>query len=183
VSAALVPGDAFISSNAPERHVTEGPAPPHDGKHLDGLVARIATGDRSAFQSLYALLAMRVWRDASRLMPHAADSQAVTRSTFVEVWHLARHHLDDGGLHTDAWIAAISAQKIEERLRALDTPHLVREDYDRHTYREFAAMIGAGRTAAELTAGQSRMGPLRAPESTAGAEAAEYSRRHDTEQA
>jgi DNA-directed RNA polymerase specialized sigma24 family protein len=120
-------------------------------KHLHDLVVRIATGDRSAFRSLYAFLAMRVWRDASRLMPHPIDSQAVTRSTFVEVWHLARYHLDDGG-DTDAWIAAITAQKVEERLRATDTPGLAREDYDRHTYREFAAMIGAGRPAAELAA-------------------------------
>jgi hypothetical protein len=136
----------------------------HDGDHVHDLVALIAAGDRTAFQSLYALLAMRVWRDVSRTMPHAVDSQAVTRSTFVEIWHLARHHVDDGGLHTDAWIAAITAHKIEERLRTLGAPSLVREDYDRHTYREFAAMIGAGRTTAGLAAGESRGGPMPARE-------------------
>jgi DNA-directed RNA polymerase specialized sigma24 family protein len=121
------------------------------GTHVHDLVALIATGDRSAFQSLYALLAMRVRRDASRSMPRAVDSQAVTRSTFVEVWHLARHHVDDGGLNTDAWIAAITAHKIEERLRGLDNPSLVREDYDRHTYREFAAMMAAVESATTMT--------------------------------
>jgi DNA-directed RNA polymerase specialized sigma24 family protein len=133
--------------------------------HVHDLVARIATGDRSAFRSLYAFLAMRVWRDASRLMPHPVDSQAITRSTFVEVWHLARHHVDDGGLDTDAWIAAITAHEVEERLRGRDTASVVRGDYDRHTYREFAAMFGAGRTAAELAAGESRPGPSPVPES------------------
>ena len=136
----------------------------HSGNHIHDLVARIATGDRSAFQSLYAFLAMRVWREASRSMPDPADSRAITRSTFVEVWHLARHHLDDGELHSDAWIAAITAYKIEERLSASGAPSLVREEFDRHTYREFAAMIGAGRTPAELTAGDSREGPVPAPQ-------------------
>jgi DNA-directed RNA polymerase specialized sigma24 family protein len=115
-------------------------------------VARIATGDRSAIHTLYAFLAMRVWRDASRLMPHPADSQVITRSTFVAVWHLAKHHVDGGGLDTDAWIAGITAHQVDERLRAVDTVSVVRADDDRHTYREFAALFGAGRTAAELAA-------------------------------
>ena len=114
-------------------------------RRLHYLVARIADGDRSAFRTLYASLAMQVWRDVSRSMPYPVDSQAVTRSTFVEVWHLARYHLDDGGTDTDAWIAAITVQKVAERLRA----GLAREDYDRHTYREFAVIIGAGRPATE----------------------------------
>jgi hypothetical protein len=56
------------------------------------------------------------------------------------------------------------AHKIEERFRTLDVPSLVREDYDRHTYREFAAMMGASRTAAGLAAGESRAGPMPAQE-------------------
>jgi DNA-directed RNA polymerase specialized sigma24 family protein len=140
------------AANAPERHVTQKSAPAHGSTHVHDLVTRIAAGDRSAIRTLYAFLAMRVWRDASRLMPHLVDSQAITRSTFVAVWHLARHHVDGGGLDTDAWIAAITAHKVEERLRATDTPLVVREDDDRDTYREFAAMFGGGRTGAELAA-------------------------------
>jgi DNA-directed RNA polymerase specialized sigma24 family protein len=113
-------------------------------RHLHDLVVGIAAGDRSAFRTLYANLAMQVWRDVSRSMPQPVDSQAVTRSTFIDVWHLARYHLDDdGGTDTVAWIAAIAAQKVEQRLRA----GVARGDYDRHTYREFATLIGAGRTA------------------------------------
>jgi DNA-directed RNA polymerase specialized sigma24 family protein len=117
--------------------------------HLHDLVARIATGDHLAFRSLYALLAMRVWRDASRLMRHPTDTQAVTRSTFVEVWRLARHHLDDGGPDTADWIAEITAQQVEERLRSIGTLSQALDDYDRHTYRTFAAMIGARGTRSE----------------------------------
>jgi uncharacterized protein (DUF1684 family) len=111
---------------------------------LHDYVARIATGDRTAFRGLYAFLAMRVWRDAIRVLPHPVDARAVTRSTFVEVWHLAGHHLDDAGLDTRTWIAAITARRVEDRLRASDTPCLLRDDYDRHTHRELAALLGAG---------------------------------------
>jgi DNA-directed RNA polymerase specialized sigma24 family protein len=110
--------------------------------HLPGLVARIATGDRSAFRCLYEVLAARVWREAGRLLSDPVDAQAATRSTFVEVWHLARYHVDDSELETDAWIAAITTHHVEERLRSIGRPNLVRNDHDRHTSREFAAMIG-----------------------------------------
>lgn len=111
---------------------------------LHDLVARIAAGDRTAFRCLYAFLARRVWRDAIRAMPYPVDARAVTRSTFVEVWHLAGHHLDDAGLDTRTWIAAITARRVDDRLRASLTPCLLRDDYDRHTHRELAALLGAG---------------------------------------
>ena len=117
----------------------------HGSKQLHDLVVGIAAGDRSAFRVLYASLAMHVWRDVNRTLPQPVDSQAVTRSTFVEVWHLARYHLADGGTDTAAWIAAITAQKVKDRLGAGPA----RSDYDRHIYREFAAIVGTRRTAAE----------------------------------
>jgi hypothetical protein len=148
MDAALVPGGGSYRY-APEFHMTEKPLSAHEctavsNSYLRDHVARIATGDRTAFRCLYALLAMRVWRDASRQLPSATDSQAVTRSTFVEVWHLASHHLHDTGLDAGAWIAAITANHVDERLRSAGRPSLLREDHDRHTYREFATMIGAG---------------------------------------
>ena len=148
INAALVLGGASMplhrSAHVTEKSVsTRADTPAHGDNHLPDLLARIATGDRSAFRCLYEVRAMRVWREASRSLPHPADSQAVTRSTFVEVWHLASHHLDDSELETDAWIAAITVHHVDERLRSIGRPSLVRDDYDRHTYREFAAMIGA----------------------------------------
>lgn len=104
--------------------------------HLRSLVVRVAGGDGSAFRTLYSCRAMQVWRDVSRSMPHPIDAQAVTRSTFIEVWHMARHHLD-GDADTDVWIGEITARKVEERLRAGPA----RGDDDRHMYREFAALI------------------------------------------
>jgi DNA-directed RNA polymerase specialized sigma24 family protein len=111
---------------------------------LDLLVDRIATGDRAAFRCLYAFLATRVWRDAVRVLAHPADARAVTRSTFVEVWHLARHHLDHTRTDTRTWISEITARQVHERLRAPDAPCPILRDHDHSVHRELVALLGAG---------------------------------------
>jgi DNA-directed RNA polymerase specialized sigma24 family protein len=113
----------------------------HD--RLRTLVTRVATGDRAAFRTLYAFLAMRVWRDAIRLLP-PVDARAVTRSTFVEIWHLAGHHLDHEGRETRAWILSIAARHAEDRIRAAGGQSFPCDDHDDHTQRELAAMLGSG---------------------------------------
>ncbi len=130
----------MIEALAPARTATTA----NGGDRLHELVARIATGDRAAFRCLYAFLAMPVWREAVRALPQPADARAVTRSTFVEVWHLAGHHVDHSGIDTRAWIAAIAARRVDDRLRTSTTPCPVLGDYDSHTHRELAALLGAG---------------------------------------
>jgi DNA-directed RNA polymerase specialized sigma24 family protein len=120
-----------------------------DSDRLHDLVVRIATGDRAAFRCLYGLLAMRVWRHALRALSHPVDARAVTRSTFVEVWHLAGHHGDHSRQDIRSWIATITARHVDSRLRAVDTPCLLGDYYDRHTHLELAALLGAGERGGE----------------------------------
>jgi DNA-directed RNA polymerase specialized sigma24 family protein len=108
------------------------------------LIDRIAAGDRAAFRSLYAFLAVRILRDAIRELPHAADARAVTWSTFAEVWHLAGDHVGQSRVDTRVWIATIAARRIEERLRNSDPQRATLDDYDSHVHRELAALLGAG---------------------------------------
>jgi DNA-directed RNA polymerase specialized sigma24 family protein len=108
------------------------------------LVTGVAAGDRAAFRCLYAFLAMRVWRTAVQALPDQLHVPAVTRSTFVELWHLAR---SDGGrsqADTRDWVAAIADRQIDDRLRTLHAPCPFFGDYDRHVHRELAALLGAG---------------------------------------
>lgn len=106
------------------------------------LVDRIAAGDRVAFRRLYTLLAMRVWRDAVRALPRALDARAVMRSTFVEVWHMARYHVDEVGIDSCTWIAAITERRANERIRTTDTTYPLLDDHDGHTLRELSALLG-----------------------------------------
>jgi hypothetical protein len=118
--------------------------PAHTDGHLRELVVRIADGDRAAFRDLYGRLASQVWQDTLTDMTRTADARAVTRLTFVEVWHLAARHVHDPALDTHTWIAAIAARHADERLRTEGTAGAVRAEYDRHTHRELVALLGVG---------------------------------------
>jgi DNA-directed RNA polymerase specialized sigma24 family protein len=118
--------------------------PLHDDR-LHVLVTRVAAGDRTAFRTLYAFLAMRVWHDAIRLLP-PVDARAVTRSTFVEIWHLAGHHRDHRAPETRAWILKITARRIDDRIRFAGAQCLHRDGHDRHTHRELATLLGNGQS-------------------------------------
>jgi DNA-directed RNA polymerase specialized sigma24 family protein len=110
---------------------------------LRTLVTRIAGGDRAAFRTVYAFLVMRVWRDSLRLLP-PADARAVTRSTFVEIWHLARHHLDHDERTLCAWVQEIVARYIEDRCRTANGARPLQRAYDHHTHRELISLLGTG---------------------------------------
>jgi len=112
--------------------------------HLDTLIARTAAGDRAAFRCLYAFLVMSVWGAAARGLNDPAEAAAVARSTFVEVWHLARHHHNDDP-HTDprAWLMAITAGRVQDRTRILTGPGV--DDYDADVHRELRDLLGPGR--------------------------------------
>lgn len=124
------------------------PRPAVDGDRLDLLVGRIAVRERAAFRCLYASLALPVWCDAPQALPNPADARAVTRSTFVEVWHLARHHVGQSCVDTRIWIAAITARQADDRRSCPGTLGWLRDDYDGHVRRELAALLrpaGQGR--------------------------------------
>jgi len=123
----------------------ETPAPavrlPHAGQSLRHLVDRISAGDRAAFRRLYATFSKRVWRSAVLALPQPRHAQAVTRATFLEVWHLAGHHVNQPPVKLRVWIAAVTTRHISERIRTLDTPHMLLDEYDRHVHCELVDLL------------------------------------------
>lgn len=109
---------------------------------LRDLVVRVAAGDRPAFRTLYGLLAPRVWGEAVRLLP-PGDARAVTRATFVEVWRLARHHLDDE-TGVCAWVLGITARRVDDRIRLVGEPSPHRDSHDCQMHCELVALLGPG---------------------------------------
>ncbi len=137
-------------------------APAIEGDRLDGLISRVAGGDRAAFRCLYAFMAMRVWHIAMAARLSRADAVAVVRSTFVEVWHVA-----GAAFRYDArdWMTAVASVRVNDRLSVLDVdarranpvgaaesagrqhrrPDVA--DHDAHIHRELTALLGtAGAT-------------------------------------
>jgi len=106
------------------------------------LVDRIAVGDRAAFRSLYALLSRRIWRAAVKALSCPVDARAATRSTFVEVWRMARYHTNEPVSDLHEWVAAVAAGQIGDRLRTLDAPRAFLHDYDRHVHCELTELLG-----------------------------------------
>ena len=123
--AALVPGGRPIKCSTTERTaMTELqkstgaiPAPATERDRLDGLISRVAGGDRAAFRRMYAFMAMRVWHVAMEARLSRTDGVAVVRSTFVEVWHMA-----GAAFRYDArdWMTAVASVRVNDRLSILD---------------------------------------------------------------
>jgi DNA-directed RNA polymerase specialized sigma24 family protein len=113
--------------------------------HIGALVTRTAVHDRMAFRRLYAFLAMSVWHMAAHRLPNPHDAAAVTRSTFVEVWHLARHCRTDAGGDARAWVTAIAAGRVDDRTRIRTGPGIAVDDYDARIRRELRDLLGRGR--------------------------------------
>jgi hypothetical protein len=127
---------------------------------FDQVISRIAAGDRAAFRSLYAFMAMRVWQIVHDTQLGPANVRAVIRSTFVEVWHsagaAARYDARD-------WLATIAHRRVNDRLRLIaatgraavapaqaglaadaenESPTVA--DYDTGVRRELAVLLGTG---------------------------------------
>jgi len=151
-------GTAMIELAAPPARATAAPTVDHD--RLDHVISLVAAGDRAAFRRLYAFMAMRVWHIVAEAPLGPADAVAVTRSTFVEVWHSAR-----AATHYDArdWMATVTTGRVNDRLHRVDASgrHRVHPaepgvgadrryqpptvvDRDAHDHRELTALLGAG---------------------------------------
>jgi len=117
---------------------------------LGRLVCRIAVGDRSAFRHLYGFLALSVWHAATERLPDPADALAVTRATFLDIWHLARYH-DPYREHVRDWIASIIEGRAGDRRHAERYP--LADVYDNHVRLQLADLFGAGRATVRVGRG------------------------------
>jgi RNA polymerase sigma-70 factor, ECF subfamily len=86
-----------------------------EGDRIRDLMQRYAEGDESAFASLYALVAPRLYRFCRRLTSHGADADDLLQETFLRL-HRARATYKPGAnvLH---WAFAIARAAFLDRLR------------------------------------------------------------------
>jgi DNA-directed RNA polymerase specialized sigma24 family protein len=109
---------------------------------LSDLVSRIADRDQAAFGRFYRRLVRPVFAQIRGSLGGTAPAVRVTRAVFVEVWQLAplfNPRSDD----VLAWVTAIAARRVADRLRAFDDPaSVVGGGYDGHLDRELSAALG-----------------------------------------
>jgi DNA-directed RNA polymerase specialized sigma24 family protein len=113
-------------STTPDRKVGDetGPEPgsgPESAQEaqLSGLVSRIAGGDRSALAALFDAISGRLVAAMRSRLRDPRQAAEVATETFVEVWWMARHHVDPGpDVGATAWIVDIAARRAEGRMHA-----------------------------------------------------------------
>ena len=85
-----------------------------------GLLARIAAGDRLAFETLYRTYFSRLSRFIGRMARNAALIEEVVNDTMLVVWQKAATF--DGSCKVSTWIFAIAYRKTLKGLKASDDP-------------------------------------------------------------
>ena len=88
------------------------------------LVARIATGDRAAFELLFRQYGERVFRYACRLISDSSKAEEVTNDVMLEVWKTAARF--EGRSRVSTWILGITRHLALNAVRrkSLDTVDL-----------------------------------------------------------
>jgi len=84
------------------------------------LVARIAAGDKLAFEALYRIYFPRLSRFIGRMARNAALIEEVVNDTMLVVWQKAATF--DGTCKVSTWVFAIAYRKTLKGLKASDEP-------------------------------------------------------------
>jgi RNA polymerase sigma-70 factor (ECF subfamily) len=83
----------------------------------DGLLARVARGDRRAFEALFDLVAPMVFGVCRKVLRDPTLAEEVTQEVMLEVWRTApRHRSDTASART--WVAVIAHRRAVDRVRS-----------------------------------------------------------------
>lgn len=87
-----------------------------DAEHLEGLIARIATGDSAAFAALYDATRSAVYAFALSVLKNSHDAEDVMQDCYVAVYTSSAVYRASG--KPMAWIITIARNLCLHRLRA-----------------------------------------------------------------
>lgn len=81
------------------------------------LLDRVASGDQSAFATLYDDLSPMVFGIAKRVVRDTTHAEEITQEVFVDVWRLAAR-FDAGRGNIRSWVATIAHRRAVDRVRS-----------------------------------------------------------------
>ncbi|MEB3984298.1 sigma-70 family RNA polymerase sigma factor [Mycobacterium sp. 663a-19] len=84
---------------------------------LDGLLRRVARGDRDAFAAVYDLTKGRVFGLVVRVLRDAGYSEETTQDIYLEVWRTASDY-DPAKGSALAWLMTMAHRRAIDRVRA-----------------------------------------------------------------
>jgi RNA polymerase sigma-70 factor, ECF subfamily len=93
------------------------PATGEGAPSLEGLLERVADGDRAAFARLYDETSHRVFGLVRRLLVDTAQSEEVTQEVYLEIWQSAGRYEATRG-KAIAWMMTLAHRRAVDRIRA-----------------------------------------------------------------
>jgi RNA polymerase sigma-70 factor (ECF subfamily) len=90
-------------------------------QEVEGLLGRVALGDRKAFAGLYAATSGKLFGVALRILGDRAEAEDALQDVFVKIWHNADRY-QANGLSPMTWLITISRNHAIDRLRARRAP-------------------------------------------------------------
>ncbi|MFQ5967026.1 MAG: ECF RNA polymerase sigma factor SigK [Acidimicrobiia bacterium] len=92
-------------------------APADSPPDLDGLLLRVAWGDRDSFEQLYDRVAGKVFGLVLRVLRNRAQAEEVSQEVLIEVWRHADRFKPARG-HAMTWIMTIAHRRAVDRVRS-----------------------------------------------------------------
>lgn len=93
--------------------------PPAAADELAAVLSRIATGDQSAFASLYDATASKVFGIVISVLRDRSQAEEVTQEVYVEAWRAAPRY-DPALGSPSAWLNTIAHRKAVDRVRSAE---------------------------------------------------------------
>ncbi|NAZ35379.1 sigma-70 family RNA polymerase sigma factor [Rubellimicrobium sp. CFH 75288] len=84
---------------------------------IEGLIARMAMGDRKALSALYAATAPKLYGIALRVLGDRGEAEDALQEIFVKLWHNADRYRQNG-LSPMTWLITVARNHSIDRLRA-----------------------------------------------------------------
>jgi RNA polymerase sigma-70 factor, ECF subfamily len=84
---------------------------------IEALIARVALGDRRAFDALYSATSAKLFGVVLRVLDNRAEAEDAIQEIYVRIWHnAARYQVN--GLSPMTWLITVARNLAIDRLRA-----------------------------------------------------------------
>lgn len=84
---------------------------------IEGMIARMALGDRAALSALYAATSAKLFGITLRVLDDRAEAEDALQEIFVKLWHNAGRYRSNG-LSPMTWLITVARNHAIDRLRA-----------------------------------------------------------------
>jgi RNA polymerase sigma factor (sigma-70 family) len=109
-----------ILGSAPRMSITtSAPVIPRDGEGrlLDGLLLKVASGDRGAFRALYEETSGRLFAVCLRILRDRRLAEDVVQEAYIRIWERARQY-DPGVGSARAWVNSVARNHAIDVIRS-----------------------------------------------------------------